>query len=430
MKGNTKEKKSRINALLVVFLVLLGLALAAVIGIFLFFNHYYKKTNYVEDKESIEFAPTEADEFETLPADEEKELMERLEIERKEALENLPQDAKIEQKPSGNNGNETGPANSDGTAAESGAGGSGSGGDGSSGGGSGDGDGSGSESGDGSGSGSGSGGGSGSGSGGSGGSGGGGSYNPPAPVPTDVIHNDKVYNLLLIGVDRRAATWNGNSDAMILASVNYEKGKVMLTSFMRDTWVNVPGVGFRKLNAAFAIGNAPLLIQTMQLNFGIAVDNYAWVDFNGLKGVIDTLGGVDIVLTAAEGAHIGVPVSGASSLVHLNGAKALVYARDRTTSGWDYGRTQRQRNVLLALVNKARAGGFSSLNGAANSVLPYVTHNIGQGRMMSLLTDLPRILNFSFQQQRVPFDGLYYSSGYNLVPNYGATISMLYSTIY
>ena len=70
----------------------------------------------------------------------------------------------------------------------------------------------------------------------------------------DVYYSDKVYNLMLIGVDRRDKSWNGNSDTMILISINYDKQKVTMTSFMRDTWVNIPGVGMRKMNAAFAIG--------------------------------------------------------------------------------------------------------------------------------------------------------------------------------
>ena len=204
----------------------------------------------------------------------------------------------------------------------------------------------------------------------------------------------------------------------------------MFTSFMRDTWVNIPGVGMRKLNAAFAVGNGPLLVQTMELNFGIVVDNYAWIDFDGMKAVIDTLGGVDVNLTAAEGNHIGVAVSGASGVVHLNGEKALDYARDRSTSGWDYGRTQRQRNVIMAIVNKAKSGGISNLTSAANAVLPYITHNISETKLMSLILDLKNIVGYNFQEQRVPFDGLYTSQNQNLVPDYGATISRLYSTIY
>ena len=353
MDDHFSEKKSKTNTLLIIFLILLGLVLAAVIGIFIFFNHYYSKTNFVKDKEELETAPTEPDEFETMAEVDESALADKLEQERKAFFERTFKNARTKKK----NKTKEGDGHS-------------------------------------------------------------------------VLYSENVYNLLLIGVDRRDKTWNGNSDAMILASINYETNTVTFTSFMRDTWVSIPGVGMRKMNAAFAVGNGPLLVQTMELNFGIAVDNYAWIDFDGMKAVIDTLGGVDITLTAKEGQYAGVAVPGDSALVHLNGQQALTYARDRTTSGWDYGRTQRQRNVIMAIVNKAKSGGISNLTSAANAVLPYITHNISETKLMSLILDLKKIVGFNFQEQRVPFDGLYTSVNQNLVPDYGATISRLYETIY
>ena len=353
MEDNFKEKKSRTNTLLIIFLVLLGIVLAAVIGIFIFFNHYYSKTNFVKDKEELEIAPTEADDFETLAEFDENALAEKLEQERRAAFDRTFKNARTKKKSV--YGEKDGHI---------------------------------------------------------------------------VLYSENVYNLLLIGVDRRDKTWNGNSDAMILASINSETETVTFTSFMRDTWVNIPGVGMRKMNAAFAVGNGPLLVQTMELNFGIAVDNYAWIDFDGMKAVIDTLGGVDVKLTAAEGRYAGVEVPGESAVVHLDGQHALTYARDRTTSGWDYGRTQRQRNVIMAIVNKAKSGGISNLTSAANAVLPYITHNISETKLMALILDLRKIVGYSFQEQRVPFDGLYTSQNQNLVPDYGATINRLYETIY
>ena len=369
MKNHFKENKGKAEVLRNFVLILLCFALTAVVSACACLSQYIPKGNYVADG-TIEYASTEADEFETLAEDDEQALLEKLEEDRQKAFDELTGSAaeaivKTKKQSTGRSGKTP----SDASESED----NGS---------------------------------------------------------VDVYYSDKVYNLMLIGVDRRDKSWNGNSDTMILISVNYEKQKVTMTSFMRDTWVNIPGVGMRKLNAAFAIGNGPLLLQTIAVNFGISVDNYAWIDFDGMMAVIDALGGVDIELTAAEGQYIGVPVSGASSVVHLNGEKALAYARDRTTSGWDYGRTQRQRNILMALVNKAKGGGFSDLAGIANTVLPYMTHNIDQNRMMSLMLDLTKITGFTFQEQRVPYDGLYYSQNQNLVPDYAATISRLINAIY
>ncbi|MBQ6550315.1 MAG: LCP family protein [Lachnospiraceae bacterium] len=350
MEEKKTRKKNRTSTLLIVFLVLLGVVLLAVIGVFIFFNHYYQKTNFVEDAESIEYAPTEPADYETMSAEDEKALAEKLARERQEAIARV-----IERY---------------------------------------------------------------------------GTQGETEEEDETPKYKGNVYQLMLIGVDRRTKTWNGNSDAMILVSVNYDKKKIVLTSFMRDTAVNIPGVGIRKMNAAFAVGNGPLLMQTMAVNFGITVDNYAWVDFDDMQHIIDSLGGVDITLTQAEGRYIGVAVEGASATVHLNGAKALAYARDRTTSGWDYGRTQRQRNVIMAIVNKAKSGGIGNLTSAASAVLPYITHNISETKLMSLLLDLPKLISYDFIEQRVPFDGMYHNEGEFLVPDFDATITRLFESMY
>ena len=391
MKDHLKVKRNERRVLRSFVLVLLCLLLAAAASACMCANLNITTGN--TEKEAIEYASTEEADFETLAEEEEEELIKQISEERKEAIDELTDPegetpAKTKKKTS-----------SDGSGRSSGGSGGKSNGSGD---GNGDGEGNDSESG----------------------------TEIKKEEKVDVIYSSKVYNLMLIGVDRRDSSWNGNSDTMILVSINYEKQKVTLTSFMRDTWVNIPGVGMRKLNAAFAIGGGPLLTRTIELNFAISVDNYAWIDFDRMKTVIDTLGGVDVTLTAAEARHIGITITGESAVVHLDGTKALAYARDRTTSGWDYGRTQRQRNILMAIINKAKAGGFSDMVGLVQTVLPYFTHNISDARMASLLLDIPTVIGFPFQELRVPFDGLYRSENYNLIPDYGATIRRLYDAIY
>lgn len=87
------------------------------------------------------------------------------------------------------------------------------------------------------------------------------------------------YQVLLIGSDRRDGSWNGNSDVMILASLNRNKKTISFISFMRDTGVNVPNVGYGKLNCSFAKGGAKLLQSTLESNFQISIDNYIATDF-------------------------------------------------------------------------------------------------------------------------------------------------------
>ncbi|MGN1187788.1 MAG: LCP family protein, partial [Lachnospiraceae bacterium] len=108
------------------------------------------------------------------------------------------------------------------------------------------------------------------------------------------------YNLLLIGVDRRDTSWNGNSDTMILVTINYDRQTIYMTSFLRDLYANIPEKGVRKLNAAYAYGGAPLCMDTIRCNYGVQIDNYAMVDFSAMIEIVDVLGGVDIELTEDE----------------------------------------------------------------------------------------------------------------------------------
>ncbi len=227
---------------------------------------------------------------------------------------------------------------------------------------------------------------------------------------------NKTYNLLLIGADRRDASWNGNSDAMILITINEGKKTLTMTSFMRDLYANIEGVGVRKLNHSYAVGGGPKLVKTLQDNYGVKIDNYASVDFAGLAAVIDTLGGVTITVKDYELPTmriVGIPEAGT---YRLNGNQTLTYTRIRYQGRSDFERTQRQRVVLQALMADARQMSVAKMNEMANAVLPYVTHNIDQGTMLTLLSKLPSYLNYEVTEIRIPEDGTWTSQGEILVP--------------
>ncbi len=158
----------------------------------------------------------------------------------------------------------------------------------------------------------------------------------------DIAESGDVYNILLVGVDLRAGeTWNGNSDSMILVSINSAKKTIYLTSFMRDLYAEIPGVGTYKLNRAFAVGGGPLLVQTIEENYRISIDAYAWVDFYDMIDIIDLIGGIDIEVSADEvevansyikemATGIGLDASDyyltSEGTLHLNGMQAVEYA--------------------------------------------------------------------------------------------------------
>ncbi len=236
------------------------------------------------------------------------------------------------------------------------------------------------------------------------------------------------YNLLLIGSDRRFAGWNGNSDVMVLITVNSSKNTIYMTSFMRDLYANIEGAGVRKLNSAYARSGGPLLVSTLQSNYGVIIDNYAAVDFNNMAAIIDMFGGVDVGLDAAEGGYIGVAPTGATT--HLNGTQAVAYARIRYIGNADFERTARHREVLSSLLNRARAMGISNWPGVAAGILPYITHNMDEGRLASVLSQIPGWMGYDLVQLRVPFDGHYTSVNEILIPDMDYTIRTLRGTLY
>ena len=261
--------------------------------------------------------------------------------------------------------------------------------------------------------------------------------------------NDKVYNIMLVGVDRRDKSWNGNSDSMMLVSVNYGAKRVSIVSLMRDTYVNIPDVGYEKLNNAYARGGGPLLTQTVSNMYNVDVKDYAAVDFENMIEIVDAVGGVDLEMTDAEvevangymrdmcntlgmdGEQYVLPGGGS---YHCNGVQAVAYARNRFVGNSDYARTERQRYVISQLLKEIKSMNAAQLANFVRDVLPLVTHNLSESKIWDLVKDAPDIFTFKFVQDRIPYDGLYdviYVRGQDmLVPDWEKTVTMLHDTIY
>ena len=249
--------------------------------------------------------------------------------------------------------------------------------------------------------------------------------------PADTLDLRGIYSVLLIGSDRRTPTWHGNSDVMLLVTINDNTKTIYMTSFMRDLYANIPGFGGNRLNSAFALRGAPLLIDTIQQNYGVVIDNYAIVDFEGIKAIIDTLGGIDITLKEYELPAFKSYGFTEAKTYHMNGAQALTYARIRKLGYYDFERTSRHRTVLRAMLNNVKAAGILNLPKTVDSVLPYTTHNIGQGKMLKLMTGAVKYFKYDIVEYRVPEDKSYYEVNYVMIPNdMGQLIDGIRSRIY
>ena len=240
----------------------------------------------------------------------------------------------------------------------------------------------------------------------------------------DKIENKDVINILLIGQDARPGEGRARSDSMILVSLNQKTNKIHMVSFMRDLYVQIPGYLDNRINAAFALGGPELLNATLNTNFGVTVDGNVEVNFDAFSAIIDILGGVDIELDWEETGYMnqhGYAVS--QGVNHMDGETALIYARMRYVSGGDYGRTERQRKVIEAVMTSLKNAKVTDLLNLVNQVLPYVTTDLTDAEIISYATKGLTALSkgAEISSNRIPADDAHYGTFIRgmsvLVPN-------------
>ncbi len=221
--------------------------------------------------------------------------------------------------------------------------------------------------------------------------------------------SSKIKNILFLGVDGKTGEDNLRSDSMILLSVDSEHKKIKLSSFMRDSWVEIPDYKEAKLNAACSHGGPQLVSDTIEYNFKVDIEDYVLVNFDMFTEMIDAIGGVDVEVTEKEAKFINRTTrhtieSGES--VHLNGAQALVYARIRKLDS-DYMRTFRQRKIIKALIVQAKKAGPFKLWKILNEVLPKLETSLSSFELTALaFKGAFALLFYDTASTRIPTDSL------------------------
>ena len=265
------------------------------------------------------------------------------------------------------------------------------------------------------------------------------------------ISDENVMNILLIGEDLRDTTDNnrGNTDVMMLISLNKSNKTITMTSLMRDMYVYLEGYESNKLNSAYWHEGSDLLRTTIENYFGVAVDRYVMVNFYTFIDIVDAVGGIDVNVTAEEaegmkdpldeqnkylGNKHGTDYLTKSGLQHLNGNQALAYARLRYVGNADFERTERQRRVINEIIDKAKSLSLIELDALANKVFPQVSTDLTTGELASLLCDAFDFMNYDVQEVRIPVDGYFTNEVINrmdvLMPNYNANAAIMQKIIY
>jgi len=224
-------------------------------------------------------------------------------------------------------------------------------------------------------------------------------------------------NIALFAVDRRNKSEAGNSDVIMIISIDQLTKQIKMTSILRDTYVKIEGKGMDKINAAFATGGPQLAIKTINQNFEMDIKDYINVDFFGTAKMIDALGGVVINVKPEEIPYLNnylkeieiiekipaIPVTQAGTQ-NLNGRQTVAYTRIRYVGRGDYERTERQRTVLVALFNKLQGAGPKIFPVFMNQILPYLETSMSNMMLFQIGGDILGSKNKTIQQARFPLD--------------------------
>ena len=221
-------------------------------------------------------------------------------------------------------------------------------------------------------------------------------------------------NILVLGTDKKIEGTKdvGRSDSTTLCSFNLLSGKVKVISFERGIPIYVKeNYDFELLTHVYSYLGAPGMVRAIQENFDLPVDGYVLVDFDTFPLIVDAIGGIDIELTQKEAdAMNGIgPIASNvwpeaemhEGINHLSGYDTLQYCRLRTLDD-NYGRQQRQRNAIEAMLRQLRKLSLFKLNDAANELLPLFNTNLSKRIMTKLLFNSPRFFGVKIQQLQVP----------------------------
>ena len=207
-------------------------------------------------------------------------------------------------------------------------------------------------------------------------------------------------NIALFGVDSTtgALAKNTRSDTIIIASINLDTGDCKLVSVYRDTYLNLSNDTYNKCNAAYMKGGPEMAINMLNMNLDMNITDFITVGFAGLADTIDALGGVMIDVDEAEINHLNSyqftmaedlkrPYKEVTSTGYqlLTGLQATAYCRIRYTAGDDFKRTERQREVIMAMADKAKTASVSTLNQIASDVFNEIYTSLDLTEIVELL---------------------------------------------
>ncbi|WMJ22475.1 LCP family protein [Paludicola sp. MB14-C6] len=230
---------------------------------------------------------------------------------------------------------------------------------------------------------------------------------------TDDKNDTSITNIALFGVDKRDNETKFRSDSIIVLSVDKQHNKIKLSSIMRDSLVKIEGHDQYKINQAYYYGGPQLAVKTLNQNFGLNIQEYATVNFQQMAQIIEAVGGVEVDVSEIERvetnkyiweqslvANLNVVNIEKPGLQTLNGTQAVAYARIRHVGNGDFERTDRQREVLHQIFNKALKMNKLQYPEFARKLLPTIETSLSFGEIVDLGSIMLR--DVTFEEARFP----------------------------
>lgn len=253
-------------------------------------------------------------------------------------------------------------------------------------------------------------------------------------------------NIVFYGVDSREGnlTKDAHSDTIIICSINKKTKEVKMASVYRDTYLDNTNGEYRKATECYFFGGPERSINMLNKNLDLDIKDYVTVDFNAVVKAVDLIGGIDMDITEEElkwlngycvenSAVTGVSYTPLASAgyQHLDGIQTLAYCRIRYTSGYDMKRTERQRDVLMKIFDKAKSQGVTKLVSLVDTMLPYISTSLSTTDLIGLASGIGSFSigeNTGFPFDQVPAD---VSGSDCLVPvNLAQNVSKLHSFLF
>ena len=254
----------------------------------------------------------------------------------------------------------------------------------------------------------------------------------------DAVVDTSIKNIALFGLDNRSSAFSGQSDVVMILTVDNRHGSIKMTSVLRDSLVHIEGSGYdenNKINAAYAYGGAELAVRTLNQNFGLRIEDYVTINFVNMASIVDAVGGVDLEVTAAEVEEINTNLHNLTweveekkaqdmangvydgrsypnivesdymsatddvATYHLNGNQAVSYGRIRNI-GSDFARVERQQKVLSALIAQVKALSVTSYPNMIKKLMPYCETNLELDDILGMAPILTK--DFDIQSISIP----------------------------